>query len=281
MALSASTARTYSLGTDFIAPIVKSAAQIYAGGFTAMGQPNHGTAGNKGTAFPWTGAAFEQPMGWADQATLGDGTVTGKIRTGNGYVEIAVTGASSAAVANTKLVYATADGTFTLTAPAAPNVIPIGWVIKWLSGTTCRVGRFSNSQLQLPDASSYDVWTMGVGGPSGANSGGAADVLKGLIAPCHALIAATFAICVTSPTDADFAGVVTYEIGGTNVTGGDITLATADTVGLRLDGTAVTAANEMHAGDAVDIEVTAGTAGTAADPGVYNFYAVLTKLPGL
>ena len=80
--------------------------------------------------------------------------------------------------------------------------------------------------------------------------------------------------------------VIALDIGGTNVTGGALTVAytDADAVGDQgavINATAITAANEVHIGDTVKIEMAAsGTGFTADKPGAFKIYAVIQKMPG-
>ena len=72
----------------------------------------------------------------------------------------------------------------------------------------------------------------------------------------------------------------------TDVTGGVLTLtyehcdAAAD-LGTNVSATAITAANEVHIGDVVQVEMAAsGTGFTAAKLGAFKLLAVIQKLPG-
>lgn len=109
----------------------------------------------------------------------------------------------------------------------------------------------------------------------------AGDLLTGIVAPFHGKVTGIYAICASAPTDPNMNMDVTLDIGGTNVTGGVVNLNFADTVGLKKAGTAITAANEFHEGDLLDIEALAAgfVAGTAKD-GFYNIYLEVERLPG-
>jgi hypothetical protein len=105
--------------------------------------------------------------------------------------------------------------------------------------------------------------------------------MTGIGAPCHGRILSVYAQCVEANTDADVSSTINLEIAGTNVTGGVVTLAFGDTEGDKKAGTDVTAANIFHEGDAIDVELTVGTAGTNTDPGLYNLFVEYETLPGI
>lgn len=72
-------------------------------------------------------------------------------------------------------------------------------------------------------------------------------------------------------------GLINAEIGGTNVTGGVVTLATATqaTLGTRSDGTAITAENEFDADEAIDIEASSVSGTTTS--GKATLYAEVER----
>jgi hypothetical protein len=119
---------------------------------------------------------------------------------------------------------------------------------------------------------------LGAFGPYAAGSG---NVATGILMPCHGRFLTVYGQVARIPTDADTSHSFNLEIGGTNVTGGVVTWLFSDALGAKLAGTDVTAANEFHSGDALDIEVVVNTAGTATDPGLMNLFATYETLPGL
>lgn len=129
MALSADTPRTYGSGVapTFTSLPCTSNVTIYEG--SAVGQS--GTAGTyralvAGDTF--AGFAHEQVI----NASGGSSRV--KVRQ-RGIIRIPVTGAS-AVTQNSETVYASADGTFTLTSTSNSS---IGKVVQWITSTTCDV----------------------------------------------------------------------------------------------------------------------------------------------
>ena len=74
-------------------------------------------------------------------------------------------------------------------------------------------------------------------------------------------------------------GTVDYnlEIGGTNVTGGVVTIADGDVQGDKKSGTAITGAAVFHEGDLIDVEAVVGTANTG---GRFDLFAKVIRKPG-
>ncbi len=75
------------------------------------------------------------------------------------------------------------------------------------------------------------------------------------------------------------------DIGGINVTGGVLTVAATDVdaagdMGAVIDATAITAANEVHTGDTVKLEMAASGTGFTADKcAAIAVYAIIRNLP--
>lgn len=296
MALSAPAVRR-SRPADLVQPQVVNAAVVYPGGYTAWANQNHATSASRGRTLPWTGAAGQIPAGFCDAQTpvLGS-TVTGT--TGNTSASpitrvgidgagriverCAVTGLAGTIADVNKLVYATDDTTFSLVYPSAPNQTPVGIVVDFVSSTLAHVEFFSRQTLlaMALAGGGSTTWCMGALSAALASS---ANMLTGIVAPCHGRIRSVYAICTNPPTDADMDISVNLEIGGTNVTGGVITLLHGDTQGLKKSGTAVTddGGNVFHAGDLIDVEGVVNTATTSTDVGLYNLYVQYSYEPGL
>jgi len=276
-------------------PQVVNTSVIYPGGYTAWANQNHATSATQGRALPWTGAAGQVPAQFCNQqtpalgssvtGTTGDTTASPIVRVGIDTERRVVHSCPVTGLAGTiddvqRWVYATADGTFDVTLPAAPNRLPVGIITDFLTSTTADVLFFSYSDLLIVAMCGGGVttWMMGTISAELASTG---NMLTGIVAPCHGVIQEAYAICVSEPTDSDVSIAVNLEIGGTNVTGGVITLAAADVIGEKKAGTSITVSTSiMHAGDLIDVEGTVTSAGTAKD-GVYNLYAVYTREPGL
>lgn len=284
MALSADTPRDTSTANGTNAQVANTAI-AYDGGFQAMGTASHGTAASRGRVFPFTGAAGEFPIGFAIQGKVtGDTSATPPTTTSIWLADTRVnscpvTGLAGTVADNCKWVYATADGTFTLTRPSDPNGDPVGLTIQFKTSALCDVIFFGVGTKCAMSAGggTKRTWNLGSYVNYRASSG---NVATSIIAPCHGRILGVYAECVNVNTDVDVSSTLNVEINGTDVTGGVVTLAAADTAGQKKSGTAVTAANVMHAGDLIDIELTVGTAGTATDPGLYSLFVEYETLPG-
>lgn len=277
MALAADTARL-TAKRSHIYPQVVNAAVIFAGGFCAIGNADHGTAANKGRSYPFSIAAGAIPVGWAEAGVTGTGSSANKSQLlveGRVIEQLAVTGVTAITDVG-KWVYATDDGTFTLTRVAMN--IPIGIIVDWYSGTSCDVYMLSFGELLALQACGgvARTWLVGVG-TAGAATG---NMATGIPAPCHGAIQSVFGVVIVEATDADVVQTINLEIGGTNVTGGVVTYQFDSAVGAKLAGTAVTAANVFHEGDLIDIETVATVAGTVADPGLVAIYCTYDILPG-
>ncbi len=130
MALSADTPRAYGGGVDptFTSLPCTSAVTIYEG--SAVGEST--TAGTYRALVGgdnFAGFAHEQVI------NASGGTKRVKVRQ-KGIIRVAVTGAT-AVTDNSAAVYASDDGTFTLTATSANT--QIGKVVQWIASTTCDV----------------------------------------------------------------------------------------------------------------------------------------------
>ena len=285
MALAADTPRITS-PADSTAAQVANTAVAYDGAFLAMGTASHGTSASRGRVFPWTGALGEMPIGFCYQGKkTGDTAATPPVATSIWTADTRVnscpvTGLAGTVADNAKWVYATADGTFTLTRPADPNGEPVGLTIQFQTSALCDVMFFGlGTKLAISaGGGTKKTWCLGALVNYRATSG---NVSTGIVAPCHGRILSVYTQCVNINTDVDVSSTINLEIGGTNVTGGVVTLAFGDAAGAKQTGTDVTAANVFHAGDAIDIELTVGTAGTATDPGLYNLFVEYETLPGL
>lgn len=189
MALSASVLRS-TRGLSSMRPQITNAAVVYPGGYVGL------TSGRIG---PWTGAAGQRPLGFVSEQlqVLGsnaDGNTGNTSATpptacsvavdGGVLDNIAVTGLAGTVADNDLDVWATADSTFTLTAQAAPNAQPIGFVVQFKTSSLADVYFYSKPQLNILSRSSgalsagrafrgtaaaASIATAGAGSPSAAN----------------------------------------------------------------------------------------------------------------
>lgn len=249
---------------------------VYAGGYTALGGPNHGTAATIGRALPWaddTGHLI--PAGFNTVQTTGDTSASPiprapVILTGQVIKSLAVTAAAGTFDDVGKPVYAIDDGNYTVTRPTTIGW-PVGVIVRHRSALVADVYFFSFGELcamALHGGGRY-TWFLGVV-TGGAGTGNA---LTGIKCNSPGKIVAVYGIVIDEIVDADADLDVNLEIGGTNVTGGVIEWLTADAIGTKKAGTAITAENVFHEGDLIDVEVTANTASTAADAGKMGIYA--------
>lgn len=251
---------------------------VYQGGYTALGGPNHGTAATQGRILPWADdTANLIPMGHCLQKKTGDTSASPIPFTGVQMLEhtvenLAVTGAAGSFTDVPNLIYAVDDGNYTMTRPTTIGV-PIGWCSRHRSAGFCDVTFFSANQLMILAMAGGNRRTWLFASAPYSLVAHTTDVVKGVVAPCHGKILAIYAICSSAPADANCVGKLQLEIGGTDVTGGIVALNFADTVGLKIAGSAVTAENIFHMGDLMDLEVIATdfVAGTN-DDGHFCYY---------
>jgi len=255
------------------------AAEIYNGSLLMMGSRSHGTAGVIGRIRAWNDEVGAIPMGFSSRRTTGNTTnqVLAEVDLQARVLSnVAVTGLAGTNADRGRVVYATDDNTFTLTRPTLGH--PVGIVVRDRSATNADVYFFDFGTLCAIGFAGAGRHSWLVGIVNGVVSTG--NHATGIVAPCHGRILSTYGIVFEPQTDGDATGTINLEIGGTNVTGGVITFATADALGANKAGTAVTGANVFHEGDLIDIECTEGTAGAAAD-GYMAVYADVLIEPGL
>lgn len=261
---------------------VVNAAEMYGSAYVAAHAPTHGTAALRGRVFPYNDQNFAIPLGFSTRRRTGNTAANPipslAIAIDRQLAEVPVAGTASRED-NLRMVYGTDDNTFTITRPALGH--PIGIILNWITGTTCRVYFFSLGELvavALAGAGKH-LLHLGVVAPV---LGAAGDLITGIVAPYHGLITSIYATCIRAATDVNVHMDIQAEIGGTNTTGGIVTLDFADAVAAKKAGTAITGLNEMHEGDLIDVEALAAglVAGTATDVGEYNLYAEVQPLPG-
>lgn len=258
---------------------VLDAAVVYKGSILATNSPDHATAASRGRTVAWASTTTQIPSGIADNGATGNTAETEDVRAYYGaYMreDTAVTGASTQQHVGS-IVYESDDNTLTLTRPTLGS--PAGRIMQFNTSTSFDIHMYS---IGVRDA-------IALGGNGQTTEhlativtelGATADLVKGWEAGYNGRILSVYAICVSAPVDADMAMTFLLEIDGTNVTGGVVTLATADTAALKLSGTAITALNTFSEGSLIDIEATVTGAGTAGD-GIYNVYIEVERLLGV
>lgn len=223
------------------------------------------------------GIAVKQADGDNENLT-GDSGGTYKVISRSGVVLKDCTVVGASAITDTfKLVYATDGQVMTLTKPSVG--LPIGFIKKWTSGTTCDVQLFSLEasflQAQLGTTKQIclgKLWSNAIEGTS------ALDLMK-WTAPFAGKITGFYAYL--EKFDAGLvAGAQTFnlEIGATNLTGGVLSLGYenadgSDDLAVKVSSTAITANNEFDAGDEITMELVAsGTGFTASQDGCFAIY---------
>lgn len=262
MALSADTIYE-DQGKDGFSTQIVNTARPYVGSVVQIGHVDHATAANRGRLAPWTGGAGEIPSGWAmpDSTTGNTGAtpIPEQPHDLRGFVRrVTVTGASAVTDAG-RSVYASDDGTFTLTRSAS-RPLPLGRVMRWISGTTCRVYFYSVEGLDILayGGSVLGEWHFPISGLFAA----AGNAFTGFVARFHGAIISEYLVVAQVLTGGGASLTFNSEIGGTNVTGSAVIWAAGDAQGAKVAGAAITAANVFHEGDLIDIEAAVGTAGT-------------------
>ena len=279
--LSANLFYVFRPGVDEYQFALDTAVTPYAGGYVA-GADYLNVVNTPGTSLAYSGLANQLLLGMAMEDTsypLATGqTAKNRVGFGNQIYKVAVTGASSAAVANFRTVYLNADDyTHTLTRPTRGH--EIGRILEWVTGTTCWVEGWPSWGHYILDlvGGSRELICIGQIGCTGTTG----NVLTGIPMQHHGRIVDFFGIVATKATDVDVAIDINLELDGTNLTGGVVSWVAASAIAAKLAGTAITGiTNEYHEGSLLDVEATYGTAGTASDPGILNLYIVVQKLPG-
>lgn len=270
-------------------------AVMYKDAITALCTKVHGTAASRGRVKPAAFTAGEFIFGrWGQGKTTGD-TSASVMQTGQVQIDDQVVGpVTCAGLASSEFqrdtleyVYCGDDNmhdALTLTRPTsstvgAVNDRPVGLVWGGYSATQCYVLMFGFRTRMLMDMCGGPIQTWCLGAV-GAETPSAQNLLTGIVMPFRGRFIEVFTVCVNASTDADWAQLLNLEIDGTNVTGGVVTMATADAQGDKQAGTAITAANEFSAGSLIDVEAATVTAGTANN-GLYNLYVRVEMRLGL
>lgn len=229
------------------------------------------------------------PGNTGDALTGNSGGTNKGVTRGNIILEnVSVTGVSAITDVGKK-VYATDGQTLTLTRPTIG--LPVGVVKNWRTSTYCDVHLFDFIQAWMNSVltnspSGYFRKSLGTFN-SNALQGTSAITLYSEVSYEHYKIVSLHARC-KGHDDAIVAGsqVLNLDIDGINLTGGALTIAYTDMdaagdMANAVDATAITAANEVHIGNTLSLEMAAsGTAFTADKVGAFEVYALCERLPG-
>lgn len=294
MALSADQRRLVARRSS-LAFKIANAEVTYAGSLAALRAVDHATAASRGYADVLTAANGNIPLGGTFQrGATGDTSATrppeGEVDVeGQVWLGTAVTGGAGDITDLGQFVYASDDATLTFTRPTLG--LPIGVATRYLTGTNYNVYLFSFGELcaiSLGGAGqdniylgSVDLAVINPNDPGGAK----VNVRTGWPCPYHAKITDFFALVDVATVAAS--GTDGYdlnlELGGTDLTGGVLTIAGANAIGTKISlssAQAITAANVMHEGDLLDVEVIAGASGDDMTAGRVDLWMQVERLAG-
>lgn len=253
----------------------------HKGAFIKGNGETHGTSAHQGRVEDYDTDNGGIPLGLADIGKTGDESevVEEVVSLESAILEqVTVTGVTGQADVFKRAYWTNNNpNDLTLTKPDAVG----GWgvIVRYHSGTTCDVIQPSFLGMYIASLGGGGADLMALGSFD-VTIAASANLATGLVAPYHGRFTDFYAVI----DGADLVGAsgdvdINLEIGGTNVTGGVISLLIgAPTAGTKVAGTAITAANTFHAGDLIDIEAVVNTAFTT---GRVNLYATVEKLPGL
>lgn len=270
---------------------------VFDGALASVCTFDHGTSGNIGRTKPYAKAAGEFLVGYTDTphqvaqaggsavSVAGDTSASPPPTAGLAledtiHESVAVNGVTARTDWGTP-VYSSTDNLrtdLTLTRPADPaEAAGIVWKFKASGVADVLIfGLRTRLAMQNP-GQRFDLHLGHIDWVTSANG----NIRTGIIAPCHARILSVYAMIDIAPTGSSGSAAYNLEIGGTNVTGGAVTISTAatGTKGQKVEGTAVTAENIIHAGDAIDVE--AASVATTRTTGTFDLYARCERLLGL
>jgi hypothetical protein len=271
-------------GAERISVEIADGVQTYAGGLAAIRGPGHATTqgyadvlGDTPGLIPLGGFFSDQTLGATSDTPPPENNVDLRNKI---WKRKAVTGVASRADIG-KLVYATDDQTVTLTKPA-DDAMAIGVVVEWHTSTTCDVFLFGFAVLSALALSGGGFSVIPLGQVQFTAAGLIdGDLKTGIAMRGHGKIISMYCVTNTALVGSGGTGLLNVEIGGTNTTGGVLTLSQSAgaTLGTTLTSTAFTALNEYHDGDTIDIEG-ASTGGTITS-GSVDLFLVVEHMIGL
>lgn len=165
----------------------------------------------------------------------------------------------------------------TLTRPT--RGLAFGRIVKFRSDSSFDVRVYGMAELDaLQGVGRREIVELGTYANAELADG---DIATGLELPYRAKIISLHGQVLEAFTGSGGTASVNLEIAGTNVTGGVLVVSTAagGTVGTVLDASAITAANVLSEGVALDVEV--ASAGGTQTEGMVRLYMVVERLPGV
>lgn len=254
---------------------------VFGGSFSMMTTNSHATSASQGRGDVYSDIEGAFWLGgWWNSPQTGDTSASPTVKsrtftTGCILRKETVAGGTGDRTDNLQPVYATDDDTITFTRPTLGTAV--GFAVKHITGTTYDLRLFSAAEYWLHSmgGGGQYTWFMGSFPVTQAAS---ANVLTGIEAPHHGKFTKVYTIHSVAQTATASDVDVNLEIGGTNVTGGVVSITGVIALATKTAGTAVTAENVFHEGDLIDVEIVVNTAATA---GTVNLYAEVQLLPGL
>lgn len=258
---------------------------VFKSALVAVNHRNHATAADRGKALPFSAANLRIPFGVSTgQAKTGSNTVVDpltnqlpavKLAIDRPVVLLEVSGLAGTPADTLREVWATDDGTYTLTRSAKAALA--GYVV--IPHTTTRAWValvLGLDQLLTQRAVSRYSWCLG---QVSGNQSASGVVKTGLVAPHHGRVLEVYAYVVQPLSGAGASITWNLRNGAVDFSGGVVTTVLADAQGARKSGTAVTddPANYFHEGDDLRIVATVGTASTA---GLIEFWATVQTEQG-
>lgn len=270
---------------------------VYNKAGAAIRTHDHGTAAEIGRVGPYTKTAGELLAGYidtphqvaeaggSDVSATGDTSASPPPTAGIQMEDQILKSVAVAGVADREdfglPVYCSTDNLktdLTLTRPAAPAEA-VGIVWKGLGTNLADVLFFGlRTRLAMSRVGQAEILPLGYFNWANITD---ADMVTSMLAPFKGRFLSLHAVVEEALVGAGGTAALNLEIGSTNVTGGVLTASTAagGTKGTVLNGTAITAENIFHEGDAISLEA-ASTGGTQTS-GKLWVYAKVERLAGL
>lgn len=271
---------------------IENSEECFEGAFGSIRDLGNGTAANQGRIGAYTAAAGEVfvgefyeaseplvPSGFGaapeDGKTTGDTSATPPPRVLTQWrhaikKNLTVTGVS--AIANLlRLVYASDDNTLTLTVQTRPD--PVGVIVGRHADDTVDVLFFGLSE-KFAACRVERLWLNP--GTEATLTGTSGDKVTGYPMPCKGLFL-TIGYVITTDITGSPDTVLNGELGGTDITGGTLALATGSAGAYNVGTSYATAAHYFSRGTLLDIEISGSTAASA---GAGSLFVDILTLPG-
>lgn len=233
------------------------ALQVYGGSLLALASTGYLVKWADTAGLKFIGPSYVRALGDTSATGVGGLGVEASVDVRGGiYRRVTVTGASAITDHHNAKVYCSTDNIDDATLTPTVNVGAIGEVVRWHSGTTCDIKLYTPEQYAANNKD--DVWTFQLDLASIADG----DVITGFT-PGFAgrIVDMDFIVNVPVTTGGD-GTTLNAEIGTTNLTGGTITLTSANCTpqGAIIAASAITAGNHFDSSDTISVEASSTTA---------------------